>query len=380
MFGVIDELKIHYYPQMDGVGGGVGRTWSSQEEWRNKSTVVQKRPKRDTRQRTLAAFIPGVKDEKAQTKEQDQTPARFGFVLEDAKTRRSMHMPDAEDQKQSRLQCMLYKRLLDGLIAGLARDTLGANLDEHATPVSAAAVMALVGLQGNADLSETFLVDAEGLCDSLNLSLRVKTDTQGRQTCDLAHLFDLLATTLDDLTSMAQRGAANREDFSVIQDELRLTYRPREARWSKRKAKPALRSEDLDEEAQVELALQISLESSASIEEEQLNSASIALPVSPTRTPTKATTIIGTSRFQHDSHLLQEHLIDVMAMWKGERPLKGVTLQQTWRCHHCEYLNDCEWRHQKAEEGLQRARDKRLADEEQALWSQVDDVPADMEW
>jgi exonuclease V len=402
VFGVIDEIRIHH-EKKPALGGATPKKYSSQEEWKRKASP-KKKIKLDSNQKGLAAFLPGGStsaelQKMAKGSQEENSTGMFGFVLEDAKTRFRMSIPEVKDQIQSKLQCMLYKRLLEGLVAGLASQCNGARLDMHATPVTADIILALLDLDGNAGLSESFMRDAKELCDNFQLSLQ-----EGEQ-CNLNYLFVVLASTLDSLVEKAQEGAAYKEDFTVIQDELRLTYRQREGKWSKRGGKEKSKSpkpsqvkdssgdirkllqggvkvEELDEEAQVEFALQISLEDGEDKEKEKESLVEQSIPL---RSPRKAKrkrkdVIIGTVRFPYDSHFLQQHLLDVMAMWKGDRPLRGVTIEQSWRCNQCEYYVDCEWRQMKAEEGFQRVMEKRQADEEQALWSQLDDLPDDMDW
>jgi exonuclease V len=412
IFGVIDEVKLHREMKKVESAANGGKKYSSQEEWKRKSSQQQRKAKQDSSQKTLAAFLPGGKAATKEAKEENGVDGVeiYGFVLEDAKTRLSMSMPEEKDQMQSKLQCMVYKRLLEGLVCGMANDLQGAKVDEFATPVTADVIMFYLDLQGHVPFSEVFMRDASDLCEGFNLPIKVDQLPDGRWSCSLPHLFTLLADTLDDFVGMARKGAADKSNFSVIQNELRLTYRRREGKWSKR-AKPKQQrlrerrtqpprrasrvgtsiaelllvdrsTDDLDEEAQVELALQKSLDdTSKEEEEEKLADTTVALPSSPQKSRAKDF-IIGTVRFPHDSVQLQEHLVDVMAMWRGERPLRGVKVEQTWRCDHCEYQTGCEWRQMKAEESLQLAMEKRQAQQDLEMWSQVDDFPDDelMQW
>lgn len=410
VFGVIDEIKLHYDNRQD----SPKRKWSSQEDWK-KRPIKQKKSTSDSSQKTLAAFLPGGKVVTKDTTIEEEDIRTFGFVLEDAKTRLAMSMPEEKDQVQSKLQCMIYKRLLEGLIAGLSTPLEGAIIDEFATVINADVICNLLDLDGECALSESFMADAQELCIGYNLNLMVMELEEERWSCNLNHLFRILSDIIDDLVKMAKKGAIDKGSYSVIQNELRLTYRQR-GRWSpkksasnrsKRQSQPSMghrlrdrkineeRSgdkdilkmlqpessmEELDEEAQVELALQISLDdTNKEEEEEKLADHTIVMPSSPTKERPKDS-IIGTVRFQHDTHQLQEHLVDMMEMWRGKRPLRGVTVEQTWRCNHCEYQADCEWRQLKAEESLQQAINKRQKSEDEVMWSQVEEFPDDLEW
>lgn len=411
IFGVIDEVRLHHENKLaQSVTGS--KKYSSQEEWKRKSASQQRKAKTDSSQKTLASFLPGGKaaPKRAIDEKEEGSRSIYGFVLEDAKTRLSMSMPEEKDQTQSKLQCMVYKRLLEGLVCGMASNLQGAKVDDFATPVTADVFLRYLNLDGDVAFSEAFMRDASDLCEGFHLPLKADQLEDGRWSCSLSHLFALLAATLDDFVEMARKGAIDKENFSVIQNELRLTYRRREGKLIKRtrsktkhrrerqiqppgRASDAVASiaellqadrsmDDLDEEAQVELALQMSMgDTTKEEEEEKLADTTIALPSTPQKSKAKDT-IIGTVRFLHDSLQLQEHLVDVMSMWRGERPLRGVKVEQTWRCNHCEYQTGCEWRQMKAEESLQLAMQKKQAQQDLEMWSQVDEFPDDelMQW
>ncbi|KAF8512848.1 exonuclease V [Hysterangium stoloniferum] len=60
--------------------------------------------------------------------------------------------------------------------------------------------------------------------------------------------------------------------------------------------------------------------------------------------------IIGTLEFQHDDALLNEHLARVLQWWYGKRDPVGVSIENIDRCMTCEYADGCEWREQLAQE------------------------------
>lgn len=113
--------------------------------------------------------------------------------------------------------------------------------------------------------------------------------------------------------------------------------------------------------------------------------------------------IIGVARFRHEPQELETHLTDILSMWAGERPLKGVELQDTKRCHYCEFLDGCEWRLIKGQESLRNFHEDIMdhetssaavelqhgqetggretqADSEEEFWSQIPDIPEDLDW
>ncbi|KAI0800592.1 exonuclease V [Fomes fomentarius] len=74
--------------------------------------------------------------------------------------------------------------------------------------------------------------------------------------------------------------------------------------------------------------------------------------------------VLGTKGFALDDALLDDYLTRVLAWWYGERPPVGVDVELTRRCgcftirRTCEYRDGCEWRENKAEEALQRYRER----------------------
>ncbi|SPO30726.1 uncharacterized protein UTRI_05343 [Ustilago trichophora] len=67
-------------------------------------------------------------------------------------------------------------------------------------------------------------------------------------------------------------------------------------------------------------------------------------PPSPTFPKADNPTIIGIVTFTYDPLILDKYLHRMIAMWKGERALVGVSLDQTRRCWTCEWMEGCEWR------------------------------------
>jgi len=60
--------------------------------------------------------------------------------------------------------------------------------------------------------------------------------------------------------------------------------------------------------------------------------------------------IIGRICFQHDDKALDDYVTSVLKWWHGERDPVGVSMQDVHRCYTCEYMTGCEWREDKARE------------------------------
>ncbi|KAH8111850.1 exonuclease V a 5' deoxyribonuclease-domain-containing protein [Phellopilus nigrolimitatus] len=62
--------------------------------------------------------------------------------------------------------------------------------------------------------------------------------------------------------------------------------------------------------------------------------------------------IIGTKKFQYNAPFLDAYMGRILHWWHGQRAPVGVDIENTGRCNSCEYKNGCEWREQKAQEFL----------------------------
>ncbi|KAH7923884.1 hypothetical protein BV22DRAFT_1130261 [Leucogyrophana mollusca] len=73
--------------------------------------------------------------------------------------------------------------------------------------------------------------------------------------------------------------------------------------------------------------------------------------------------VIGTREFPMDDIKLDGHLVDVLQWWLGYRLPRGVELKNSNRCFTCEYSSGCEWREQKATESTEALEQRRRARE-----------------
>ncbi|KAF9451416.1 hypothetical protein P691DRAFT_699478 [Macrolepiota fuliginosa MF-IS2] len=65
--------------------------------------------------------------------------------------------------------------------------------------------------------------------------------------------------------------------------------------------------------------------------------------------------VLGTKVFPYDPEFLSAHLVSILAWWRAERPPKGVPMELARRCSTCEYCHDCEWREERAREFREQA-------------------------
>lgn len=112
-------------------------------------------------------------------------------------------------------------------------------------------------------------------------------------------------------------------------------------------------------------------------------SQSTPAPSSPTSPDETQADIIGIVTFSHDPPTLDIYLHKMISMWKGERELVGVSVDQTRRCWTCEWMDGCEWRtsqshqHQQQRERMRSTPQIELAEEpgeegEEEFWSTLD--------
>ncbi|KDN36545.1 hypothetical protein K437DRAFT_276784 [Tilletiaria anomala UBC 951] len=204
--------------------------------------------------------------------------AGYVYVLSDSKTRSSDRLPRPADYLQAKLQCMLYKRLLEGLLLGVG--TSGAeglidiqpgagiatledeSVDHKGTPFTMSMLAQRLQLNLHAPLSDDFLSDAIPLCEGYGLHLfpdlesssnkstspstSVPNEPKRPRVCTLSTVFDLMAATLRDMRASAWKGhvmtlkaASGKTQTSnaeieyraakcpIISDELALVFRRR---------------------------------------------------------------------------------------------------------------------------------------------------------
>ena len=68
---------------------------------------------------------------------------------------------------------------------------------------------------------------------------------------------------------------------------------------------------------------------------------------------------IGSKSFNFNAGFLRSYLEDNLAWWRGERPAKGVELQEAWKCRSCDFRDDCAWIHERDEAALAEAKERK---------------------
>ncbi|KAI9712309.1 MAG: hypothetical protein M1820_001522 [Bogoriella megaspora] len=72
------------------------------------------------------------------------------------------------------------------------------------------------------------------------------------------------------------------------------------------------------------------------------------------RAPTGA--MLGKKTFGFDAERFGEYVRSEMQWWRGEREARGVEIEDAFKCGICDFADGCQWREKKVEEGLKKAR------------------------
>lgn len=290
--------------------------------------------------------------------------------------------------------------------------------DQNATPMDWTFTFASLDLDPYQPLSSVFFRDAIPLCQSWGTDLALWVAERNADVCTLDHIRLLLEAGLRELVFDARRGqlCKGKEEgvgVGVIQDTLALTYRRQSMKRSRKRkktasistTKPTKEGEELrqttlssiptDESTVVTTTEDSSISAPAEEKRKSIDAleghydASVAIehalssptpctpkkppsPTSPTSptppTPTQEnedrvekTNIIGIVTFPYNPSLLDAYLEKMIAMWKGERSLVGVSVDQTRRCWTCEWIEGCEWRISRSLLYQSKAREKSMA-------------------
>ncbi|CBQ68958.1 conserved hypothetical protein [Sporisorium reilianum SRZ2] len=371
VMGVVDEIEKRAVDQ-DTRGKEKAKTWASQEEWKKhqrKASTSPKKPKASSdASRPLTAFFASPSQSQTQPSQQEPpSPSAPGwaYFLSDTKTRISSWLPPPEDQYSARMQCMTYKRLLDGLLLGALSSPPPAHLtfDPNATPMDWTHTFAALDLDAHQPLSASFLRDAQPLCESWGVDLALFVAQNDADVCTLHHVRLLLEDGLRGFVADAERGE---EGGGVIQDTLGLTYRRQVQRRRAKRKKSRAATAPAEQPRQGTLDIIAANQDEADrISDDETHKNLDALqgkhdtqqaiqhtlsPPSPTtpRRTFEPNSIIGRVSFAHDPRALDIHLRRAISMWKGERALVGVAPDQTRRCWTCEWMHGCEWRAEQA--------------------------------
>ncbi|KZT54630.1 hypothetical protein CALCODRAFT_556828 [Calocera cornea HHB12733] len=82
-----------------------------------------------------------------------------------------------------------------------------------------------------------------------------------------------------------------------------------------------------------------------------------AAPAPPVGAPEESR-VLGSHKFPYSAPQIHLHIDDMLALWMGQRAPEGVDIEDVSRCWRCPYEDGCEWREMKAKEFKDNVRDK----------------------
>lgn len=366
---------------------------------------------RSSRQPSLYAFF----GHETSSHNYDQMQRTHCIMLSDSKTRVSGTVPRAEDTLAGRLQLMLYKELLDGLLFSPSRvssSEAGNAILPSSRGFDWARLWTRLDLDPDAIFSETFVRDSRpiisgnglrwGTSDAKNLNDQVKiwahyvrelglgwgSDTVPRSKVEVASpgpppgTSDLFLELVYRRASAKQgpRGHKRRKTSSMevsttfASEEMEDTGFQSDAPATANHALCETPSEtvghlldgqleataiELCDDLEILRSMEDNLESSSPVLLQPSGSTRALLSERQQTIESRSSAsggVIGRSRFKHDPRMLETHLRSVLDVWMGRREPVGVSLNHINRCAWCEFEDGCEWRIRKAEEAIARAR------------------------
>lgn len=66
--------------------------------------------------------------------------------------------------------------------------------------------------------------------------------------------------------------------------------------------------------------------------------------------------IIGSKTFAYDHERIEKYVAEEIRWWRGDRPARGVDVEEAFKCGICEFADTCSWRLHKIEEATGRSR------------------------
>ncbi|GLB35723.1 putative exonuclease V - a 5' deoxyribonuclease [Lyophyllum shimeji] len=313
--------------------------------------------------------------------------------LIDTKTRRSNSLPSHQDTLPSRIQLMLYYRLL--------RD-----LTSTSPPFDFASFWRRLDVNPSATFSTRFLIQAELAAENDEWTTSCLNDL-ARSWTEMVQALDICGvdTTLEIIYRLqpqqsqepnwksGRKGKGkmqSRSNLVVTQEELDLaraieaslddlsrgssreTGGPGIVEANGRAAAPVSSSfkeapsvGDTPEGSDVEgPSVENNITIGTSVKDDSdttdtLLSAAERQKILQHNFEIRDLSIIGVKDFVYDEQILDDHLTRALQWWRGDREPEGVSLEDARRCRSCEYETHCEWRQQKALEILAWRHDRR---------------------
>ncbi|KAF8753888.1 Exonuclease deoxyribonuclease [Rhizoctonia solani] len=296
--------------------------------------------------------------------------SRTAICILDNKTRGVNSLPQPRDAFQSRLQLMLYRRLLDMLLIPGGPEPSTSSREDLANErrLSFHEVWAHHSLNSDACFSPSFLQESALLVTSNNLGLAAENAVCLK---DLENVWHTIVNELIHTIGYNKTGRAESEDVELqraIRESLShgvqsdgLTTQDETSEIIRRQTKDESQGSIQETgdpiyvpsgRTSFENDLQRAIEESKKSVSKQMGKGPSLLsrPVSDFKDERDNGDIIGTVEFAHDDVLLDNHLNSVLDFWHDRRPPKGVDLEDAGRCRYCEFSDGCEWLESKSKD------------------------------
>lgn len=269
---------------------------------------------------------------------------KYHLSLIDAKTRKANSIPSPANSYPSRIQLMLYHRLLSDLISTTYQfpfDYLWQKLDlDGSQPFSdkfkeQASQSNYVQANCLNDLARTWTqsmhqLDVSGVGDELKLVYIRQNKSKGKGGGRMGSAAEPLSMTeAQDIAQAIHASLADGDLDRAISESLLSSGQGTKGdgvKLSEQKAEGAIASK------------QPPVNQPAPEEDDSI----------PHKLDVESPEVIGTTVFKMDGSSLDDYLDNVLGYWHGEREPIGVSLANVGRCFSCEYRDDCEWRNRMA--------------------------------
>ncbi|KZT73292.1 hypothetical protein DAEQUDRAFT_684244 [Daedalea quercina L-15889] len=320
-------------------------------------------------------------------------PSSWMLHISDTKTRRAPSLPPEEDTLPSRLQLMLYHRLLSSLLCPASPKsrtrpkspsapslpppidfpTIWKRLGVNPKRPFSSSFMREAGLEHNkclADLATSWhhaveALHVSGIDRTLTLVYRLqptrvqRTDTAAeREAVDLARAIeaslneaprvwaggdDQLARAIEESVREVATGSGKKDALTEAMGAVPDTLTPSAEELDEEEN--AVRREATDATEKEEQAS--AREPSADSQDSDSDGEGVQITAADIEVEAR---ILGSREFAVDDKFLDDYLDSILQWWLGRRPPKGVDIELTRRCLNCEYFEGCEWRAKKAME------------------------------
>ncbi|KAJ8518764.1 hypothetical protein ONZ45_g4210 [Pleurotus djamor] len=385
IIGVIDELLRKPAPAMERATSPSKRP---SEYGQRSPRKKQRTPKLEPAPQQLSLITNFYASAKPQPNPLPHEPSPHLLYILDTKTRNTDSLPPHEDTLSSRLQLMLYHRLLSGILPSSSLgvfdfNALWTKLRLNPTKSFSARFMRQAGLNTEIEgvtpincldnlvqawFQPAFDLEVEGVASTLELIYRTQPQRKSRwKRTRSERCGDVTLSPCKDSGDNLQDLEAMHLEQAILASLSHLKHKEQDAsatseradRTSQGRPQPDGRSAQGDDKPQETTLTTLKSVAPSSpgptrhVETSTLRRAT-TMPVIasgsevPSDDALDQVRIIGTKQFNVDDKMLDDYVGSILKWWYGHRDPAGVSESEANRCSSCEYCNGCEWRESKA--------------------------------